>query len=461
MERFFMGVDASKGYADFTILDLKKETVVPNFQLDDTPAGHKRLNELLVGFSSDRPGSRLFAGIESTGGYENNWFNSLLGFRDIVDLEVARLNPCGVSNNQKAGLKKVTTDKISARSVAEYLIDHPENVNYKHQDQTAGLRKRYKVISMLIKQKSQMLNHLESMMYSAHPQLMIYCKDQTPKWVLTLLKLYPSAARLARAKAKSVAKIPYITRDRAIELIADARISVASCSDSDTEHAIKMTVEHILHLQKAEDIQKKKLTDDCFAPEVELLKTFKGISDYSATGLMVEIQDVTRFKSVKKLASFFGVHPVYKSSGDYTGQMRMSKNGRKEPRSILFMAALSAIKCNPLIRDIYEMHLAKGMAKMAALGACMHKILRIVYGMLKSNSAFDPQIDKGNRQKSKATRLTIITDKSRRYQELDSKAPVSRRQGLKRRGNGDQSQSDGVTECEITAPVSTKKLTKP
>jgi len=455
MERFYLGVDASKGYADFTILDSNEQTVMANFQLDDTPAGHEQLYKLLGAFSKEHSDCRLYAGIESTGGYENNWFHCLLGFRDPLNLKAARLNPCGVSNNSKAGLKRMGTDKISAHGVAQYLIDHPEKVNYTYQDQTAGLRKRYKVINMLIKQKGQLLNHLESMLYAAHPQLMIYFSNDTPKWILALLKKYPSAVRLARAKAKSVAQIPFITKARAEELIADAKKSVASCCDPDTEEAIKLTVGHIQHLQKTEETQKKKLATDCSLPEVELLKSFKGISDYSAIGLMLEIQNISRFVSAKKLAAFFGVHPMYKESGDKTGRMRMSKMGRKEPRRILYMVALSAIGCNPLIRDFYEKQLEKGMVKMAAVGACMHKILRIVYGMLVNNSPFDPRIDEANQQKRKPAKNKIKKDRNRRYQEIDPKAPVSRRQGLKRRGNGSQSQSDGVTKCGITAPVST------
>ncbi|MBI9070782.1 MAG: IS110 family transposase, partial [Melioribacteraceae bacterium] len=55
----------------------------------------------------------------------------------------------------------------------------------------------------------------------------------------------------------------------------------------------------------------------------------------------------------------------------------MSKKGRREPRLILFSVARTAINCNPLIKEIYEKHVKRGMSKMAALGCVMHKILRI------------------------------------------------------------------------------------
>ena len=63
------------------------------------------------------------------------------------------------------------------------------------------------------------------------------------------------------------------------------------------------------------------------------------------------------------------------------------------------MVTLTAIRSNPLVHSIYLEHTQKGMEKMAAIGLCMHKILRIIYGMLKHNRAFDPEIDWKNRGK--------------------------------------------------------------
>jgi transposase len=117
------------------------------------------------------------------------------------------------------------------------------------------------------------------------------------------------------------------------------------------------------------------LVDQCNLPEVELLKSFPGISNASAVGLIIEIQTVKRFTNVKKLASFFGIHPVYMISGDGIGGMKMSKQGRKAPRQVLYMIALSAIQHNPLIRQVYEKHRKQGKHNMAALGMvhpCLH-----------------------------------------------------------------------------------------
>lgn len=433
MQQFYLGGDVSKGYSDFVILDNKKRRIEENFQLDDTMVGHSSLYDRLRIFFEGHPDAELCAAVESTGGYENNWYNALIKFQSSLNIKTARLNAEGVFHNSKADLKRVITDKISAQSVAEYLISHPEKVLYQQQDYWASLRKQWSFVKMLTKQNTQLLNQLEALVYSANPEILKYCQEGMPGWVLKLLQQYPTAVQLAKAKITSVARIPYISRERANDLIIDAKSSVASATDTITKQLISATVGQILHLKETIKVQTEIMAGECTLQEVELLKTFPGIGSYSAIGLMLEIQTVERFATVKKLASFFGVHPVFKSSGDGASGFRMSKKGRKEPRAILFLVAMSAITTNPLIRDLYQKHVAGGMKKMAAIGLCMHKILRIIYGMLKNNTPFNHEVDLQNRMKNSEEPKQIKKDKNRRYQEFDMHAPISRRQKKKRK----------------------------
>ena len=234
---------------------------------------------------------------------------------------------------------------------------------------------------------------------------------------------------------------------------------VASADDDITEQIIKATVKQIMQIAKAIANQTKIMTENCSVKEVAILKTFQGIGDDSAIGLLLEIGFVERFATSKKLASFFGIHPVYKQSGDGTWGFHMSKKGRRVPRQILYMVTISAINANPLIRETYIKHTEGGMKKMAAIGLCMHKILRIIYGMLKHKKAFDPNIDRKNREKAVYCKMKSHKDKNRRYQEFDTKAPISRRQNTRRKEQ-EQSQSDNITNYGIKVPVPTFNLTE-
>jgi transposase len=449
MKTYYLGIDVSKGYADFVFLDSEKTKVEPDFQLDDTFIGHHTLFDRICAFIKDHPGSQIHAAVESTGGYENNWLNNMTRWQAQLQIQVARLNPVGVSANSKADLSRNITDALSAKNVAVYMISHPEKVSFFSEDPLYGLKRQWKFVRLLTKQSTQLFNQLESVVYTANPEILFYCRDGFPEWVLKVLGKYPVAKKLSQAKYKALAKIPYVSEDRAKELIARAKKSIGSAQDQVMENLIVSIVKQLLHLKQIIRDQNKILEKQCpTIAEIDILQSFKGISTFSAVGLMLEIQSVARFSTVKKLAAHFGLHPAVKTSGDGSKKVRMSKKGRKEPRHILYMVTLSAVQCNPLIKEIYEERLEKGMAKMAAIGYCMHKILRIIYGMLKHNRPFDPAIDRKNREREKNRRQRIRKNKNRSYQDFDPHAPISRRQNKKRKERK-LSQSDNIVEYGI------------
>ena len=80
-----------------------------------------------------------------------------------------------------------------------------------------------------------------------------------------------------------------------------------------------------------------------------------------------------------------------------------------------------------------KISLKKGMSKMSAIGALMHKILRIIYGMLKNNTEFDPKIDKKNSNKIVIAKINGKQNKERRFLKFNKNAPISRRQSKKRK----------------------------
>jgi transposase len=456
MQAYFLGGDASKGYCDFTILNQDKEVVIENFQLDDTFTGHQELRKVLGEFSHQHPDATLFSGFESTGGYENNWYNLLwqLQAQESFDILVARVNPYGVRHHKEAGLDRIDTDKISAKRIAQYLISYPEKIQYNTEDYFASLKREWKFIRMLKKQNTQLVTHLKSLMYVAHPQLLGYCVEGIGNWVLQVLAKYPTALKLATANVKVLSQIPYVTRERAEELIREAKESVASVSGPNMENVIKTVAHQVLHLRKTiEQQQELMISSNSYAfqnSEMEILISFKGIADYTAFGLLIEIGSIERFPSVKHLASFFGLHPVYRKSGDGTFGMHMSKKGRKEPRWILYNVATSAINSNEMIKQLYNKYVEKKKNKMNALVIIMHKILRIIYGMLKHKKKYDPQVDEANRKKGMKKKDTTKTNieskennKSRRYQDYDSNAPISRKQTKKRKQEQKEKEKEG------------------
>ena len=86
--------------------------------------------------------------------------------------------------------------------------------------------------------------------------------------------------------------------------------------------------------------------------------------------------------ATKKIAALVGVAPFNKDSGPKRGKRRIF-GGRSGVRRTLFMAALSAIKHNPVIRTFYESLLKRGKEKKVALVACMRKLLVFINAMVR------------------------------------------------------------------------------
>jgi len=451
MPNYYFGIDVSKGYADFIMLDANKHVVEPNFRLDDTFAGHNALFRFLTQFFTAHDQATVFAAVESTGGYENNWYQTLHKFQQQFHLQVARVNPKGVNHNSKAGLNRIITDKLSAKNIAEYLITHAEKVMYQQQDYYYALRRKWKFIKSLTKEKTKYLNQLETMLYESNPELLVYCKNGVRQWLLKLLQQFPTAQALSQASVDTIAKIPYISKARAKKLLNSATHSVASMNDAMSEDSIKTIATRIVELQKLIRQQVAFMAEHFPTEELNLIKSFKSIGEFSAIGLLIEIGTIQRFPSVKHLASYFGLHPVFKTSGDGTRGMRMSKQGRKEPRAILFMVTLTAIHQNPLIKNLYINQLKKGKCKMDAIGVCMHKILRIIYGMLKNKTQFDPAIDQQYQNQQLTKKEDGQINKNRRYQQPDAQAPISRKQSMKRKEQ-ERSQNEQVAMNGIAFP---------
>ena len=130
--------------------------------------------------------------------------------------------------------------------------------------------------------------------------------------------------------------------------------------------------------------------DEALATSFVLLLSIPGLGPVTALVILSEAGDLSRFQSAKCLASFAGVHPRLRQSGtSMASRPRMSKSGCGTLRKALYMSALSAArKKDGPCRALFERLLAKGKSRMAALGAVMHKQLRIAYGVCVNKEPF-------------------------------------------------------------------------
>lgn len=454
----YLGIDVSKGYADFALLDAQKNPLERVFQLDDTRRGHDCLKEQIMRLMKKHSVSVLYCGLESTGGFENNWYGSLSEWGRSMPLHVARLNPFGVKKSKEADLSRNVTDELSAVYIANYLISYQEAVRYDvKDDRYASYRSLLKHINLQNKQKSQLINQLKMILYIAFPELIRYCKDCLPYWVIEVLRRHQLPKNVAVLEPGELCQIPHVSFDKAKTLIEKAKRSVAFRGDETSAFLIKSLADQILEKQKLIDSHKKYLVKACKGPEVDLVKSIVGIGDYSAAAIMVEIEGVGRFASAKKLVSYFGVHPELKESGDKKMKPHMSKKGRSSMRGILYMCASSAVLHDAHMKAIYHEHRKSGMGHKQALGVVMQKLLRVIWGVLSTRAQYDPAIDDANQENSRKHRNRDNETRAakRRFQEQDREAPVSHKQSKTRRTSKESKvpESETSTGSSLNAPV--------
>lgn len=133
--------------------------------------------------------------------------------------------------------------------------------------------------------------------------------------------------------------------------------------------------------------------DPALAAQVALVTTIPGIGVRTALAVLAELGDVTRFRSAREVAAYAGLVPAQRTSGtSVRGKPHLSKCGAGSLRRRLYLPALTARRWNPRLRAWADTLAARGKAPMAIIGAVMHKLLRIIFGVLRSQTPYQEQV---------------------------------------------------------------------
>lgn len=124
--------------------------------------------------------------------------------------------------------------------------------------------------------------------------------------------------------------------------------------------------------------------------QVRRLMTCKGIGLVTAAVALAELPPIDRHTDPRAICAWVGLTPRRWQSGRTELPARLSRKGNTYLRHALFMPALVAKRHNPLVRAFADRLAANGKRPGAILGAVSHKLLRILVGLLRSQTDFDP-----------------------------------------------------------------------
>jgi transposase len=120
------------------------------------------------------------------------------------------------------------------------------------------------------------------------------------------------------------------------------------------------------------------------------LASVPGIGAASVAVLLAELPELGKLDR-RRVAALVGVAPLNRDSGQMRGQ-RTIWGGRSDVRRTLYMATLTAVRHNPILKIHYERLLAAGKRKKVALVACMRKLLTMLNAIAKNGSRWDPSL---------------------------------------------------------------------
>jgi transposase len=128
---------------------------------------------------------------------------------------------------------------------------------------------------------------------------------------------------------------------------------------------------------------------DVWRAKDDLLRGIPGVGAVTTLTMLAKCPELGRLNR-REIAALAGVAPLANDSGKHRGK-RFIWGGRADVRAVLYMAAISAIRCNDIIKAFAERLKKAGKAPKVVIVACMRKLLTIMNSMLKNNTPWNPK----------------------------------------------------------------------
>ncbi|NMB33135.1 MAG: IS110 family transposase [Clostridium sp.] len=402
-------IDEGKFFSEMAILSPSNEVVARMRINDDSNDDVKRAAKLLKKVEKDFD-SRPHVVMESTGHYHKILFHSLIAF----GFEVSIINSIQTDSIKNIGIRKVKNDKIDARKIALlYRFQNLEASRIPNQDiecLKSLCRQYYKLSDELTMYKNRFTGIIDQLMLNFKDIFSDVCS----KTAIAVLEGYPTPSAMIKANrnrlidiiksssrkgpdwaAKKCELLVLKAKEfKPLSLDNPANITMLSVYISVVK-SIGKNLDRVLEaIQELIDSDLVKGTPT-LSLTLELLQSIPGIGLLTAATIIAEIGDFAAFTKPKKLVAYFGIDPSVRQSGEFTAtQNKMSKRGSKFLRRLLYTAALANIRTkrngeatNPVLMDYYKKK-SQSKAKKVALGAVMHKLVYIIFAVLRDDKPF-------------------------------------------------------------------------
>ena len=181
---------------------------------------------------------------------------------------------------------------------------------------------------------------------------------------------------------------------RRLESVTEIMTSEQNRLKTATPTVAGLTLAHLEYLREQQQLIKKLISDHFdqhphLKQQRDLLTSIPGIGEQTASVLLAEIRDVSDYNNARQLAAYAGLTPCERSSGtSVKGKTRLSCTGNLRLRKALYLPAVVAMPCNPLLKAMSERLLGRGKVKMQVIGAMISEVGAFGFWYFKVPKAF-------------------------------------------------------------------------
>lgn len=385
----YVGIDVAKETHFASVMDSNGVVLIEPFSFDNDAVGFSELVKKLSCFNK----SDLLIGLESTGIYSEN----IISFLYQNNYPLAVINPIQTASLRKSNIRKTKTDKVDTFLIIKSLMLNSYSL-YTEQDAKAlELKSLCRFRKNLKKSIARLKTQLSGYVNISFPELAHFFKSGIHiNTCYELLKAYPSPEDIAALHLTKLSNLlsnashGRFNRESAVALKSLAKSSVG-VKNSFVSIQITQTISQIELLEsQVDEIDTviKKIMSDINS----VITTIPGISFVDGAMILGEIGNINRFSKPSKLLAYAGLDPTVYQSGKFkANSTKMSKRGSKILRFALINAAWQLTLNDKTFSDYYNLKRSQGLNHYGALGHTAHKLVRVIFKLLKSNTTFSPQ----------------------------------------------------------------------
>ncbi len=147
-------------------------------------------------------------------------------------------------------------------------------------------------------------------------------------------------------------------------------------------------------IKETEDSIKELISaDQPLQTNYDLVCSVTGIGFATSVHLLIATENFTRFSDVRKLICYCGIAPFEHSSGtSIRGKVRVSHLANKKIKSLLTLAAMSAIQHDPELKLKYEQKVKEGKPKMSVVNIIRAKLIERVFAVIKKQKPYELRV---------------------------------------------------------------------